>query len=57
MAVTIHIDHVKKAYEDNVVIHDLSVNIRPGELFTLLGPSGCPPSTWSTKKTSLWAAV
>ena len=45
MAVTIHIDHVKKAYEDNVVIHDLSVNIRPGELFTLLGPSGCGKTT------------
>ena len=45
MAVAIHIDHVKKAYEDNVVIHDLSVDIRPGELFTLLGPSGCGKTT------------
>ena len=45
MAVTIHINHVKKAYEDNVVIRDLSVDIRPGELFTLLGPSGCGKTT------------
>lgn len=45
MAVAIHIDHVKKAYEGNVVIHDLSVDIKPGELFTLLGPSGCGKTT------------
>ncbi len=45
MAVAIHIKNIKKQYEDNVVIHDLSVDIKPGELFTLLGPSGCGKTT------------
>ncbi|HBN83247.1 MAG TPA: polyamine ABC transporter ATP-binding protein, partial [Clostridiales bacterium] len=45
MAVAIHINHVKKQYDDNVVIHDLSTDIKPGELFTLLGPSGCGKTT------------
>lgn len=45
MAVSIHIEHVKKAYGDHVVIQDLSAHIEPGELFTLLGPSGCGKTT------------
>ncbi len=45
MAVAIHVNHVKKQYEDNVVIHNLSVDIQKGELFTLLGPSGCGKTT------------
>ena len=45
MAVSIHIERVKKAYGDHVVIHELSADIHPGELFTLLGPSGCGKTT------------
>lgn len=45
MAVAIHVKNVKKQYEDNIVIHNLSVDIMPGELFTLLGPSGCGKTT------------
>lgn len=45
MAVTIEINHVRKQYDNNVVIHDLSTEIKPGELFTLLGPSGCGKTT------------
>ncbi|MEG1524349.1 MAG: ABC transporter ATP-binding protein [Clostridia bacterium] len=45
MAVAIHIKNVKKQYDDNIVIHDLSIDIKPGELFTLLGPSGCGKTT------------
>ena len=45
MAVSIHISNVMKKYEENVVIRDLSANIRSGELFTLLGPSGCGKTT------------
>ena len=45
MAVSIHIKNVMKKYDDNIVIHDLSADIRSGELFTLLGPSGCGKTT------------
>ncbi len=45
MAVSIHIKNVMKKYDDNIVIHDLSADIKSGELFTLLGPSGCGKTT------------
>ncbi|MBQ9263612.1 MAG: ABC transporter ATP-binding protein [Clostridia bacterium] len=45
MAVSIHIQNVKKVYEKNTVIQDLSADIKSGELFTLLGPSGCGKTT------------
>ena len=35
------IEHAVKKYGDNVVIFDLNLNIKDGEFFTLLGPSGC----------------
>ena len=45
MPVSITIDHALKKYGDNVVIPDLSLNIKGGEFFTLLGPSGCGKTT------------
>lgn len=45
MSVDIRISHALKKYGDNVIIPDLSVDIRPGEFFTLLGPSGCGKTT------------
>lgn len=45
MAVSIHAKNIMKKYEDNVVIRDLSVDIKESELFTLLGPSGCGKTT------------
>ena len=44
-SVDIRISHALKKYGDNIIIPDLSVNIRPGEFFTLLGPSGCGKTT------------
>ena len=35
MSVDIRISHAVKKYGDNVIIPDLSVNINPGEFFTL----------------------
>ena len=41
MSEEIIIKHALKKYGDNVIIPDLSLDIREGEFFTLLGPSGC----------------
>jgi len=45
MSVAISIKNAVKRYGSNTVVHDLSVDIRNGELFTLLGPSGCGKTT------------
>lgn len=45
MGVAISADKVVKKYGDNVIIKELSLEINPGELFTLLGPSGCGKTT------------
>ena len=45
MSVNIKIKHALKKYGANVIIPDLSVDIREGEFFTLLGPSGCGKTT------------
>lgn len=45
MSVEIKISHALKKYGDNVIIPDLSIDIMPGEFFTLLGPSGCGKTT------------
>ena len=45
MSVSINIDKVVKKYGDTVVVNGLSVDIMPGEFFTLLGPSGCGKTT------------
>ncbi len=45
MSIGIKIDHVKKMYGKNTVIPDLSLLVKPGEFFTLLGSSGCGKTT------------
>ena len=45
MSVAIHIKDAVKKYGENVIIPDLSLDIREGEFFTLLGPSGCGKTT------------
>ena len=45
MSNNISIRKAVKKYGDNVVIPDLSVEIKEGEFFTLLGPSGCGKTT------------
>ena len=45
MSVEIKINHAVKKYGENTIIPDLSVDIKPGEFFTLLGPSGCGKTT------------
>ncbi len=45
MDVKITIVEAVKKYGDFVAIPDLSLEIQPGEFFTLLGPSGCGKTT------------
>lgn len=45
MSVAIAIKKVVKKYGNQTVIKGLSVDIKPGEFFTLLGPSGCGKTT------------
>ncbi|MBQ0071843.1 MAG: ABC transporter ATP-binding protein [Spirochaetales bacterium] len=45
MDVKITINHAVKKYGDFVALPDLSLEIQPGEFFTLLGPSGCGKTT------------
>ena len=43
--INISIKHAVKRYDNTTVIPDLSLEVRPGEFFTLLGPSGCGKTT------------
>lgn len=45
MGVELNIRNAVKRYGDNEVVKGLSVDIKPGEFFTLLGPSGCGKTT------------
>ena len=45
MGVAIQVDNVTKRYGSHTVINGLSLDIKPGEFFTLLGPSGCGKTT------------
>ena len=45
MSVNIKIRDAVKKYGDNTIISDLSLDIKEGEFFTLLGPSGCGTTT------------
>ncbi len=39
------IENLSKAFGNNIVIHDFSLEVRPNEITCLLGPSGCGKST------------
>lgn len=45
MSVAINIDNVIKRFGKDTIINGLSLDVKPGEFFTLLGPSGCGKTT------------
>ena len=41
----VRLDRVTKEFHEVVAVDDLSMDIRPGEFFSMLGPSGCGKTT------------
>ncbi|OUL10224.1 ABC transporter ATP-binding protein [Trichococcus shcherbakoviae] len=41
----ITLENVKKVYDDETVLHDISFELEKGKFYTLLGPSGCGKTT------------
>ncbi len=41
----IRVENLKKAYGENVILKDVSLSVREGEVVVILGPSGCGKST------------
>ncbi|MDO4169051.1 MAG: amino acid ABC transporter ATP-binding protein [Lachnospiraceae bacterium] len=42
----IKIEHLKKAYGDNVILKDFNLTVHQGEVIVIIGPSGCGKSTF-----------
>lgn len=43
--VLLKISHLQKSYDDNLVLKDLSLEVKQGEVVVVVGPSGCGKST------------
>jgi len=41
----LEIKHLKKGYENNIVLNEISLDIHKGEVVVVVGPSGCGKST------------
>ena len=41
----LRIEHLHKAFDENVILKDFSLNVKKGEVIVIIGPSGCGKST------------
>ena len=44
--IILYTEHLKKAYGDEVVLDDINIEIKKGEVIAVIGPSGCGKSTF-----------
>lgn len=44
--ILLSISHLKKAYGENVVLKDINLDVKRGEVIVIVGPSGCGKSTF-----------
>ncbi len=44
--VLIKVDHLKKSFGNHVVLEDVNMEIKKGEVIAIIGPSGCGKSTF-----------
>ena len=40
----LEIKNIKKSFDENLILNDVSLNVEQGEVIVILGPSGCGKS-------------
>lgn len=45
MAILLKVDHIRKQYDDDVVLQDASFTLSQGQTLAIMGPSGCGKTT------------